>query len=123
VVLIDGQPLPNAYVEFVPQLTDFGAEMNSTGTTDEKGQFRLTCNEKQQPGAVVAKHRVLVTDPPMPQELRGQSEKAQIAAAEWSAKLKSRSIPGIYGTVVHTPLEVDVTREKKSYTLNLTRKQ
>jgi len=123
VVLLNGQPLPNAYVEFVPQLSDFGAELNSTGTTDEKGQFRLICNEKKQPGAVVAKHRVLVTNPPMPRELRGQDGRSQVAASEFLAKLENRPIPEVYGAVGRTPLEVDVTAGQKSYTLNLTRKR
>jgi hypothetical protein len=122
VVLLDGVPLPNARVEFVPQLSDFGAEMNSSGVTDEKGRFRLTCNDKEQPGAVVGKHRVLVTDPPMPREFRGQSEKAQAAATAYLQGLKNRPIPEAYATVGRTPLEVEVTTEQKSYTLNLTRK-
>jgi hypothetical protein len=122
VVLLNGKPLPNAQVEFVPMLADFGAEMNSVGVTDEQGRFRLTCNDKRQPGAVVGKHRVLVTDPPMPRELRGQSEKAQKAQTEYQAKLKNRPIPEEYGNVGQTPLQIEVTPEQKSYTLTLTRK-
>src|SRR2546430_4075730 len=41
VVLLNDKPLPNAHVEFVPEVANFGAELNSTGATDEKGQF--TC--------------------------------------------------------------------------------
>ncbi len=41
-VLLDGQPLPFAQITFVPDLEHFGAEMNSTGQTDEKGWFTVT---------------------------------------------------------------------------------
>src|SRR5262249_16316071 len=122
VVMLDGNPLPNARVEFVPQLSDFGAEMNSSGITDEQGKFRLICNHQQQTGAVVGKHRVLVTDRPLPRELRGQDERSQRGAGEFLAKLKNRPIPASYGNVSQTPLEVEVKADQKSYTLNLTRK-
>src|SRR5689334_22974691 len=68
VVLLNGQPLPQAQVEFVPDLEDFGAQLNSTGVTDDQGRFTLTCMLKNEPGAVVGKHRVLVTDPPLAPE-------------------------------------------------------
>src|SRR5438105_3770282 len=42
VVLLNDQPLPQAQIEFVPDLKDFGAELNSTAVTDEKGRFTLT---------------------------------------------------------------------------------
>ncbi len=122
IVLLDGQPLPNARVEFIPQLADFGAELNSGGVTDEKGRFRLTCSEKQQPGAVVGKHRVLVTEAPVPAEFRNPSQKAQAAYAEYLARQKNRPIPAAYGNVSKTPLAVEVTPGQRDYTLKLTRK-
>src|SRR5947209_426150 len=109
IVLLNDRPLPQAQVEFVPDLSYYGAEMNSTAVTDEKGHFRLTCNFKGQSGAVVAKHRVLVTDPPVPREMRGMDERSQQAQAAFQAKLKNRPIPPAYGTVGKTPLIVEVT--------------
>src|SRR4051812_10137920 len=70
-VFLDGKPLPNAAIEFVPELTQFGAEMNSHAITDDQGHYKLVCAFKEQPGAAVAKHRVLVTDPPPPAAARG----------------------------------------------------
>src|SRR5262249_10820723 len=35
----------------------------STGWTDDKGHYRLTCDRPYQPGAVEGKHRVIVLDP------------------------------------------------------------
>ena len=51
-VYLDGQPLPLARLEFVPELKNFGAESNSTAVTDEAGHFTLIC--AQATNAVVA---------------------------------------------------------------------
>ena len=120
-VLLDGKPLPQAQVEFVPELRNFGAEMNSIAVTDDQGHFQLTCTYKQQPGAVVGKHRVLVTDPPTPPEYRSQDERTQAKFAQYLAKLKNRPIPEVYGTLAKTPLVLDVKPGQKTYDLQLTR--
>src|SRR5947209_13285073 len=90
VVFLNNAPLPNALVEFAPELTHFGAEMNSSGITDEKGAFRLTCAFKSQPGAAVGKHRVVVTDAPAPAEARGPSQAAQERLTKYLNGLKNR---------------------------------
>jgi hypothetical protein len=120
-VLLDGNPLPFAQVEFLPELSRFGAEMNSTATTDEKGHYRLICGYKQQPGAVVGKHRVLIREAPTPAEYRGMSGEKQEAAARYAAGLKNRPIPGQYSTAATTTLTVDVTAAKKTYDFDLKR--
>lgn len=121
VVLLDGKPLPNAQVQFIPNLEQFGAEMNSTATTDDHGRFELKCTYKAQPGAVVGKHWVLVIEPPVPAELRGVSEQAQLRMQDYLDKLVNRPIPEEYGTVGKTPLIIDVTKDRKTYELKLTR--
>jgi hypothetical protein len=121
-VLLDDKPLPNAQVQFVPELSNFGAEMNSTGVTDDKGRFTLTCAYQSQPGAVVGSHRVVVTDAPVPRELRGQTREAQEKLARYQAGLKNRPIPAVYGSVGQTPLRLEVKADQKTYAVNLTRK-
>jgi hypothetical protein len=120
-VLLDGKPLPQAHVEFVPELRNFGAEMNSTAVTDDAGHFHLTCSFNQQPGAVVAKHHVIVMEAPTPAEYRGQDERAQTGLAQYYAKLKNRPIPEKYGTLSKTPLVVEVKAGQSTYNLDLTR--
>jgi hypothetical protein len=120
-VLLDGKPLPQAHVEFVPELRHFGAEMNSTAVTDDAGHFHLTCSFNQQPGAVVAKHHVIVMEAPTPAEYRGQDERAQTGLAQYYAKLKNRPIPEKYGTLSTTPLVVEVKAGQSTYNLDLTR--
>ena len=120
-VLLDGKPLPQAKVDFVPQLSNFGAEMNSTAVTDDEGHFQLTCAYKQQPGAVVAKHYVLVTEAPTPAEFRRMDPQTQAKLAQYQAKLKNRPIPAVYGTL--GTLVVEVKPGQKTYGLQLSREQ
>jgi hypothetical protein len=120
-VLLDGKPLPQAHVEFVPELSNFGAEMISTAVTDDQGHFHLTCTYKDQPGAVVGKHHVIVMEPPTPEEFRSQDPQVQAKRDQYQAKLKNRPIPTDYGTLSTTPLVVEVKADQKSYELRLTR--
>jgi hypothetical protein len=122
IVLLNGQPLSNAFVEFVPELSQFGAEMNSSGVTDDKGRFRLTCNYQQRLGAVVGKHRVTVVEAPPSAEHRGQDGASQERYGQYVAGLRNRPIPDEYGTFSRTPLIIEVTADKKEYELKLTRR-
>jgi len=58
-----GKPLAGVMVCFVPDAEAGTPGPRSTGWTDEKGHYRLTCDKPYQPGAVEDKHRVLVLDP------------------------------------------------------------
>jgi hypothetical protein len=120
-VLLDGKPLPQAQVEFIPELHGFGAEMISQAVTDDQGYFHLTCAYNDQPGAVVATHRVLVTDPPTPAEFRRQDEATQAKYTQYLAGLKNRPIPPEYATFSRTPLVVEVKAGQKTYELKLSR--
>jgi hypothetical protein len=120
-VYLDGKPLPLAQVEFVPDLRHFGPELNSFAVTDEQGRFHLSCTARDQPGAVAATHRVLVTEPPTPAEFRSQDERVQARYANYLAGLKNRPIPPEYGTLARTPLVVEVKAGRKTYDLQLSR--
>src|SRR5262245_17926586 len=56
---LDGKPVTNAVVEFVPIADAKKQPPISRGTTDDKGHFVLSCDNKK-PGAVIGKHTVLV---------------------------------------------------------------
>jgi hypothetical protein len=121
VVLVNGQPLPFSKLEFIPELANFGAEMNSTAITDEQGRFTLVLAATQQPGAVVAKHHVLVTEAPTPGEFRSQDPQVQARYAQYMAKLKNRPIPDGYGKLAGAP-EVEVKADQTDYKIELTRR-
>jgi hypothetical protein len=62
-VLLDGQPLAYATVQFVPAGGAAGQEPlpSSVGTTDQDGRYELTLNDASNTkGAVVGKHMVII---------------------------------------------------------------
>jgi hypothetical protein len=62
-VTLDGVPLDGALVTFQPIGTATSKEPGpgSFGRTDSEGRFTLQVVEPEQPGAVVGKHRVLIS--------------------------------------------------------------
>jgi hypothetical protein len=118
-VLLDGKPLSGASVQFIPQLDGFGAEWNSIGSTDADGKFQLQCAFKNQSGAVVGTHWVLVTEMPVPGDYRSQEN--QGGYEKHLASLVNRPIPRQYGEIRTTPLKVEVKKGQKTYELTLTR--
>lgn len=121
VVLLDGKPLPKAYVEFIPELEGYGAEMNSHALTDDEGKFQLQNVWKQQPGAAVGKHRVLVSEDAVPPDMRSPDARTQARLMQYYASLKNRPIPDKYGNFSTTPLRIEVKKEQQSYEVTLAR--
>jgi len=119
-ITLNGKPLARASVQFIPELKDFGAEFNSSALTDEKGEFTLTCATNNQPGAVVATHRVLVTEY-TPDNARGMDAQSQERQAKHYASLTNRPIPEEYGNFTTTPLRVTVEQGKSTYEVELKR--
>src|SRR5438874_12582509 len=62
VVMLDGKPMPEALVEFLPDSDKGTHGPVSGGTTDAEGRFKLVCYEGKRAGAVVGSHRILVQD-------------------------------------------------------------
>jgi hypothetical protein len=120
VVVVNDEPLPQAQIEFVPELSNFGAQYNSRAVTDDQGKFKLVCRKGGEPGAVIGMHRVIVWEY-TPPELRARSEESSLKLAEYQEALKNRPIPEVYGSVVKTPLRIEVTAGQKEYTIFLSR--
>ncbi len=120
-VLLDGRPLPGAVVEFVPELTGFGADYNSTAITDDKGHYELVSVYKKTPGALVARHHVLVREQPIPEEYRTRSEENERKLKELLSGLTNRPIPRVYASFTKTPLIVEVTKQQSTHDLTLLR--
>jgi hypothetical protein len=118
-VSLDGKPLANVTVTFMPLLDGFGAEWSSTGTTDEQGHFTLTCQINNQPGAAVGQHAVMITDAPVPEHLRRVQDTRELDALR--AKSGSRPIPPQYGTFAKSPLRVEVKEGQNPIEITLTR--
>ncbi len=112
-VKLDGTPVPNVMVRFVPD--DAAVQPPaSSGYTDEKGHFALTC-ENQKPGAVVARHTVTI--------LSGRSGPADEAEGGRGAAPTGKRVlvPPVYSNPIQTPLLIEVTADKHTYDLDLSR--
>ena len=71
VVLLDNKPLPNAKVEFLPEI-EVGPEWISTGITDKDGKFTLTMPQKDDaPGMRFASIASSSRMPPAPKGAEG----------------------------------------------------
>ena len=113
-VKLDGAPLANVLVEFIPNLKSKEQAPVSRATTDSSGHFVLMCiNEK--PGAVVGKHNVLIRV--------GRGGKSGAAddmdAPQDVNRGKGRLIPSEYASASKTPVKVEVTAEQHSYDINV----
>jgi hypothetical protein len=102
-VTLDGAPVANVLVQFVPNMDPTLQAPQSSGYTDEKGHFRLTCDNKRA-GAVIGQHDVLV--------FAGRSE---------DPAKRPPAIPQPYSTVAKTPLHFEVTADQHTYDLKLNR--
>jgi hypothetical protein len=118
-LLLNGQPLPKATVQFVPQRSDLSAEFTSTAVTDDKGEFTLTCGYKDRPGAAVGQHTVVITESGIPEELRNSRDYRDIQ--RYQAKLANRPIPPQYGSVLQSPLKIEIKEGQEEVKLELTR--
>lgn len=117
---LNGQPLGLALIEFMPELKDFGAQMNSNAVTDANGKFRLMRGD--QPGAVVASHRVVINEGPPPSGTRGQDAASQAMLTEYMSQLKNRPIPSRFGNYSATPLRVEVKEENRDLVIEMNRR-
>jgi hypothetical protein len=117
-VRLDGKPLKNVRVRFVP-VADYGPEYVATGVTDQSGRFQLTCHGK--PGACACEHRVVVLEGEIPAALKGEDLRVQDELARYLQSLGGRPLPAQYATLANSPLTVTVTAQQKEYPLELTR--
>jgi hypothetical protein len=61
VITMDGQPLPEVLITFVPEAAGNGTPVRSMAVSDDEGRYRLQA-ETLVSGAVLGEHRVIVED-------------------------------------------------------------
>jgi hypothetical protein len=100
VVLLDGKPLPNASVQFVPQ----GAGRDATGQTDASGAFSMSTSQPGD-GVVPGEYKVVISPPLGTPDLgRYASSEEAMAAAAKAPPPKASSFPQQYTRPDQTPL-------------------
>jgi len=120
-VMVNGDPLPNASVRFIPMFKGFGAEVIAEAVTNRDGAFKLVCLGTN--GACVGTHKVTVEEGPLPKNAIGESGRAQMAMTQYLQSLPNRPIPAEYGNVAQTPLTVEIVPDKSTYDLKLQRRR
>ena len=113
-VTLDGEPLPQAEVRFIPQL-DVGSEYIATGVTNEDGRFTLSSGGLE--GVCVGDHLVTVSEADVPAELL--SEQAQAELAEYRSTLKNRPLPIEFNDPTTSGLSIKVEANTKQWNLDL----
>ncbi|MGE3313786.1 MAG: hypothetical protein AB7O26_01635 [Planctomycetaceae bacterium] len=110
-VKLDGKPVVGALVIFEPEVNE---PLQSTGVTDEQGQFHLRTNDGRE-GAVVGSHRVVV---------RGASRFAVVSDKEADEVIPvlegtTDEIPADYLRLDRTPLRQEVSADVNSVTFEI----
>lgn len=71
---VEGKPMPDIKVTFMPDVREGNAGPSSTAITDGEGKFSLRSIDNKREGAVPGKHRVTLID--MKEERPAQGEEA-----------------------------------------------
>ena len=122
VISIDGKPLPNAEVRFVPMVEGLDGNFIASGITGKKGEFSLRLPGKEEVGGVACLCKVTIEDQPMPGKVRaayGNGNEALIKRYE--ASLKNRPIPTEYKLLRTTPLSYEVSAEQSEFNIEIKR--
>jgi hypothetical protein len=115
-VLLDGAPLPNASIQFVPQ----GTGRDATGATDAEGIFAMSTNEPRD-GVMAGTYKVVVTArATAPPQQFASADEAMRAAAVAKPMPSSSIVPLKYTRVDQTPLTIEVPVKEKRVAFELT---
>ncbi len=112
-VQIDGAPLRQVMVEFIPD-ADVGVGVGAptaTGYTDGNGHFQLT-HDKNKPGAAIGKHHVII--------VQGRSGGQQNDRDAQADPPSGPPLPTVYSMAARTPLQVEITESQHTYALTVT---
>jgi hypothetical protein len=118
VVFLDGQPLANASVHFVPNETG----RDATGTTNERGEFVMsTFNPRD--GVVPGSYKVVISPAVGEADTRRYESAADaMAAASQATPAPKSTFPQKYTLASETPLTQEVPIGKDKLRLELTSK-
>jgi hypothetical protein len=117
VVTLDGKPMPDAIVQFLPDPDRKTDGPPSSGKTDGEGRFRLTSEDKHgKDGAVVGFHRVVIWD----------ARTAAPPRNRWTEGKRPNTppsrIPPRYTRAQETPLRQEVKSGPQTITLEVASK-
>ena len=104
-VTLNGKPLNDVLVMFLPEPREDGTGAHSESVTDSSGKFELIYSaDAETPGAVVGPHRVVIED--------------ILAENTRDRRLPIRIHPS-YSSAAHTPLKYEVKPGEQSFELEV----
>ncbi len=109
-LLLDGQPLPEILITFVPEAVGKDRPIRSMGMSDKQGKFILRA-ESQSSGAVLGEHRVVLED----LSILSAPRTADGTVVTYPPK----RFPEVYGDPLRTPLRVLVRESGEAITLTV----
>jgi hypothetical protein len=122
VITLDGKPLPEVQVVFVPDPFKGNVGNNSLAVTDSEGRYRLFAARDERHGTVIGPHRVMIVDLTQVVDTTSAGEPAKPgqSAASSSPGAKPRRFSGDYSDVARTPLQsVEVTSGAQTLNFDL----
>ena len=120
---LDGKPLDNCLITFLPGAAKGEKSPHSTGLTDGQGRFRLR-HDTQQEGVVVGVHRVVIQDMSVATGVPRRDHGTVDAGMEDSpaSRIVRRSrVPEPYTAVATTPLSLEVEPEHQVMDIDIPR--
>ena len=109
VVLLDGKPLADASVQFVPQ----GTGRDATGQTDKNGEFAMSTFQPRD-GVLPGDYKVVIS-PPLgtPDPTQYATVEEAMNAASKARPPKASTFPQKYARPDQTPLKQEVPVQEK----------
>ncbi len=111
VVRLDGAPMPDAMVTFIPEDRKLP---QSTGLTDSEGHFHLRCSNGSM-GAAIGDHRVIVIDAAMAPSGKGKDDDDLPEGKDAPAS----RVPPRYGRADKTPLRQAVEKGSQEVAIEI----
>lgn len=118
-VTLNGKPLADASVSFIPMAEGLSGNFTASGVTDKEGKFTLSLPGKTEPGCCACECRVMVTEGPLPDAAYVQNDAGMKALFAYKSKLKNRPIPDLYQRMSTTPLSFTISETESNTELEL----
>ncbi|HMO36492.1 MAG TPA: hypothetical protein PKA06_10660 [Gemmatales bacterium] len=112
IIKINGQPAADLGIQFNPIDNKGNTIKSSTGQSDAQGKFTLLYGPEK-PGAVVGRHKVTIWDNRMSEDE---------GTKPGSRPAQPNRIPKEYLDISTTPIEIEVTADKKEYVVEVGKK-
>ena len=107
-ITLDGAPLPDVEVVFIPDPARGGSGNNASAVTDAQGHYSLRSSREGKDGVVAGIHRVVLTDLLMVADFTSAGDAPRAGAgvaAPQPPGSKKRRFPTTYGDLAETPLK------------------